>query len=93
MTDHDYRLEDARGKRPNYTLRRVKTALASIAFVVSCTLLFVAERPASAPGLWIVAGVYLLTGLWLILRFAPREDEPDSSPTPCGGGTAQSRDN
>lgn len=93
MTDHDYRLEDARDKRPNYTLRRVKTSIASIAFVVSCTLLFVAERPASAPGLWIVAGIYLTTGLWLILRFAPREDEPDSSPTPCGGGTAQSRDN
>lgn len=49
MTDHDYRLEDQRDHKPNYTLRRVKTALASIAFVVSCTLLFVAERPASAP--------------------------------------------
>lgn len=86
MTDHDYRLEDARDKRPNYTLRRVKTALASIAFVASCTLLFVAERPASAPGLWVVAAVYLLTGLWLAIRFAPREDEPgdDTSPQPAG---------
>lgn len=91
MTD-DYRLEDARDKRPNYTLRRVKTALASIAFVVSCTLLFVAERPASAPGLWIVAGIYLLTGLWLIVRFAPHDDDTDSSPRPVGRH-GESRDN
>lgn len=92
MTDHDYRLEDARDKRPNYTLRRVKTALASIAFIVSCTLLFVAERPASAPGLWIVAGIYLLTGLWLIVRFAPHDDDTDSSPRPVGRH-GESRDN
>lgn len=92
MTDHDYRLEDQRDHKPNYTLRRVKTALASIAFVVSCTLLFVAERPASAPGLWIVAGIYLLTGLWLIVRFAPRDDDTYSSPRPVGRH-GESRDN
>lgn len=60
-------------RRLVYRARRVKTSIASIAFVVSCTLLFVAERPASAPGLWVVTAVYLLTGLWLIVRFAPRD--------------------
>lgn len=79
-------------RRLVYRARRVKTSIASIAFVVSCTLLFVAERPASAPGLWIVAGVYLLSGLWLIVRFAPRDGDTDSSPRPVGRH-GESRDN
>lgn len=78
--------QEKTSRRLVYRIRRIKTALASIAFLVSCTLLFVAERPASAPGLWVVAAVYLLTGLWLAIRFAPREDEPvdDTSPQPAG---------
>lgn len=84
--------QEKTSRRLVYRIRRIKTALASIAFVVSCTLLFVAERPASAPGLWIVAGVYLLTGLWLIVRFAPRDDDTDSSPRPVGRH-GESRDN
>lgn len=91
MTDHDFRLED-KTAAPNYAIRRVKFALAVIGFVVSCTLLFVAERPASAPGLWLVAGVYLLTGLWLTVRFTPQDETPDDS-YPIGGGTTDSRDN
>ena len=79
-------------RRLVYRARRVKTFIASIAFVVSCTLLFVAERPASAPGLWIVAGVYLLSGLWLTVRFAPRDDDTDSSPRQVGRH-GESRDN
>ena len=78
--------QEKTNRRLVYRIRRIKTALASIAFLVSCTMLFVAERPASAPGLWVVAAVYLLTGLWLAIRFAPREDEPgdDTSPQPAG---------
>lgn len=85
--------QEKTNRRLVYRIRRIKTALASIAFLVSCTMLFVAERPASAPGLWVVAAVYLLTGLWLAIRFAPREDEPgdDTSPQPAGRNGNQPR--
>ena len=40
MTDNDYRIEDGFEKgRPNYTLRRLKFALAVVGRVVSVTLM------------------------------------------------------
>lgn len=62
---------DSSNTKPNYTLRRLKFAAAIIGFVSSVTLLFtwrVSDHMA-----WLVAGIYLLTGLWLTVRFAPRE--------------------
>ena len=59
--------------KPNYTLRRIKTLLAIIACTASATLLFT-WRTADSQAATILAGViYLLAGLWLIVRFAPRE--------------------
>lgn len=74
MTDHDHRREggQAGNTKPNYTLRRLKFAAAIIGFVSSMTLLFtwhVTDRHMA----WLVAGIYILTGLWLTVRFAPRE--------------------
>lgn len=74
MTDHDHRREggQAGNTKPNYTLRRLKFAAAIIGFVSSMTLLFtwhVTDRHMA----WLVAGIYLLTGLWLTVRFAPRD--------------------
>lgn len=69
MTSHGSKTE---ARKPNYTLRRLKFAIAVIGFVSSVTLLFtwhVTDRHMA----WLVAGIYLLTGLWLIVRFAPRE--------------------
>lgn len=69
MTSHDRQPE---ARKPNYTLRRIKTLLAIIGFVSSVTLLFtwhVTDRRMA----WLVAGIYILTGLWLTVRFAPRE--------------------
>lgn len=74
MTSHDHLREDeqAGNAKPNYTLRRLKFAIAVIGFVSSVTLLFtwhVTDRHMA----WLVAGIYLLTGLWLTVRFAPRD--------------------
>ena len=74
MTSHDHRRESEQAEKtkPNYTLRRLKFAIAVIGFVSSVTLLFtwhVTDRRMA----WLVAGIYLLTGLWLTVRFAPRE--------------------
>lgn len=69
MTSHDSNHEV---RKPNYTLRRIKTLLAIIGFVSSVTLLFtwhVTDRHMA----WLVAGIYILTGLWLTVRFAPRD--------------------
>ena len=82
MTDHDFRLEDERQAGPNYLRRRVKFALAVIGFVVSVTLLLTWQRPDSAIAFWIIATVFVLTAVWLIVRFAPREDDKPSR----GGG-------
>lgn len=82
MTDHDFRLEDERQAGPNYLRRRVKFALAVIGFVVSVTLLLTWQRPDSAIAFWIIATVFVLTAVWLIVRFAPREDDKP----PRGGG-------
>lgn len=74
MTNHDHHRdgEQAENTKPNYTLRRLKFAAAIIGFVSSMTLLFtwhVADRHMA----WLVAGIYILTGLWLTVRFAPRD--------------------
>lgn len=75
MTDHDYYLEDQREKtrKPNYTLRRIKTLLAIIACTASATLLFTWRTADSQVATVLVSIVYILTGLWLIVRFAPRD--------------------
>lgn len=74
MTSHDHHRDSGQAgdAKPNYTLRRLKFAAAIIGFVSSMTLLFtwhVTDRHMA----WLVAGIYLLTGLWLTVRFAPRE--------------------
>lgn len=74
MTSHDHHRDSGQAgdAKPNYTLRRLKFAAAIIGFVSSMTLLFtwhVTDRHMA----WLVAGIYILTGLWLIVRFAPRD--------------------
>lgn len=75
MTSHD-QLHDsgqAENTKPNYTLRRIKTLLAIIACTASATLLFTWRTADSQSATILVSVIYLLTGLWLIVRFAPRE--------------------
>lgn len=74
MTNHD-QLHDsgqAEDTKPNYTLRRIKTLLAIIACTASATLLFTWRTADSQAATVLVSIVYMLTGLWLIVRFAPR---------------------
>ena len=75
MTDSDYRLEDQREKtrKPNYLLRRLKFAAAVIGFVSSMTLLFTWRTADSQAATVLVSVIYILTGLWLTVRFAPRD--------------------
>lgn len=80
MTDNDYRIEDRFEKgRPNYTLRRLKFMLAVVGLVVSVTLMLT-WHGGSLAGALVVEGVYLATALWLVVRFASRDDgmEEDS---------------
>ena len=70
MTSHDSKPE---ARKPNYTLRRIKTLLAIIGFVSSVTLLFTWRTVDSQAATVLVSVIYLLTGLWLIVRFAPRD--------------------
>lgn len=70
MTNHDSKPEV---RKPNYTLRRVKTLLAVIACTVSATLLFTWRTADSQAATILVSVIYILTGLWLTVRFAPRE--------------------
>lgn len=70
MTSHDSKPE---ATKPNYTLRRVKFAVAIIGFVSSVTLLFTWRTADSQTATILVSIIYLLTGLWLTVRFAPRE--------------------
>lgn len=70
MTSHDSKPEV---RKPNYTLRRVKTLLAIIGFVSSVTLLFTWRTADSQAATVLVSVIYILTGLWLTVRFAPRE--------------------
>lgn len=60
-------------RKPNYTLRRIKTMLAIIGFVSSMTLLFTWRTVDSQAATVLVSVIYLLTGLWLTVRFAPRD--------------------
>lgn len=75
MTNHDHHRdgEQAENTKPNYTLRRVKTLLAIIACTASATLLFTWRTADSQTATVLVSVVYILTGLWLTVRFAPRD--------------------
>ena len=82
MTDNDFRIEDRKERetrRPNYPLRRVKFLLAVVGLVASVTLMLT-WHGGSLVGALVVEGVYLATALWLVVRFAPRDDgmEEDS---------------
>lgn len=70
MTSHGSKPE---ARKPNYTFRRLKFAAAVIGFVSSMTLLFAWRTTDSQAATILVSAVYLLTGLWLTVRFAPRE--------------------
>lgn len=70
MTNHGSNHEV---RKPNYTLRRIKFAAAIIGFVSSVTLLFTWRTADSQAATILVGVVYLLTGLWLTVRFAPRD--------------------
>lgn len=74
MTDHDYRLEDQREKtrKPNYPLRRIIFTLASIGLIASLTIMLTWHGGSTTAALMVEA-VYIITGLWLIVRFAPRD--------------------
>ncbi len=76
MTDNDYRIEERFEKgRPNYTLRRLKFALAVVGLVVSVTLMLTWHDSWNMAGALLVEGVYLATALWLVVRFASRDDD------------------
>lgn len=70
---HDGNRMNRKARKPNYTLRRIKTLLSIIGFVSSVTLLFTWRTADSQTATVLVSVIYLLTGLWLIVRFAPRD--------------------
>lgn len=71
--DHHRDGEQAENTKPNYTLRRIKTLLAVIACTASATLLFTWRTADSQTATVLVSVIYILTGLWLTVRFAPRD--------------------
>lgn len=75
MTSHDHLHDSGQEKntKPNYTIRRIKTLLAIIAFTASATLLLTWRTADSQSATILVGIVYVLTSLWLIVRFAPRD--------------------
>ena len=75
MTNHDHHRdgEQAENTKPNYTFRRIKTLLAVIACTASATLLFTWRTSDSQTATVLVSVIYILTGLWLTVRFAPRD--------------------
>ena len=78
MTDNDFRIEDRKereAKRPNYPLRRVKFLLAVVGLVASVTLMLTWRDSGNMAGALLVEGVYLATALWLVVRFASRDDD------------------
>ncbi len=76
MTDNDYRIEGRSEKgRPNYTLRRVKFAAAVVGLIVSVTLMLTWHDSGNMAGALLVEGVYLATALWLVVRFASKDDD------------------
>lgn len=72
MTDHDFELEELKARKPNYTLRRIIFAIASIGLIASLTIMLT-WHGGSMTATFIVEGVYITTALWLIVRFAPRD--------------------
>ena len=76
MTDHDYWLEDMQAmkkrRKPNYTRRRIKFAIAVVALISSLTIMLTWHGGSTTAAL-MVEGVYIATALWLIVRFAPRD--------------------
>ena len=58
--------------KPNYTLRRIKFALAVVALIVTSTLMLTWHGGSTTAAL-MVEGVYIATALWLIVRFAPHD--------------------
>lgn len=75
MTSHDHMHDSGQTEntKPNYTLRRLKFAAATIGFVSSVTLLFTWRTADSQSATILVSVIYILTGLWLTVRFAPRD--------------------
>lgn len=75
MTGHDsnHEVGQAENTKPNYTFRRIKTLLAIIACTASATLLFTWRTADSRTATVLVSVIYILTGLWLTVRFAPRD--------------------
>ena len=59
-------------RKPNYTRRRIKFALAVVALSVTSTLMLTWHDGDTTAAL-MVEGVYIATALWLIVRFAPRD--------------------
>lgn len=79
MTDYDRIVKNGmerKTKRPNYTLRRVIFAIASIGLIASLTIMLT-WHGGSMTAAFIVEGVYIATALWMIIRFAPRDDEKE----------------
>lgn len=73
MTDDDFRRDkDVKTRKPNYTRRRIKFALAVVALIVTSALMLTWHDGDTTAAL-MVEGVYLATALWLIVRFAPRD--------------------
>ena len=70
----DHNIEP-KAKKPNYTLRRIKTLLAIIALTASTTLLLTWRTADSQTATIMTGAVYLLTAMWLAIRFLPRDDE------------------
>lgn len=75
MTSHDHHRDSGQAgdAKPNYTLRRLKFAAAIIGFVSSMTLLFTWRTADSQSATILVSVIYILTVLWLTVRFAPRD--------------------
>lgn len=59
-------------RKPNYPLRRILFAIASIGLISSLTIMLTWHDGNTTAAL-MVEGVYIATALWLIVRFAPRD--------------------
>jgi len=69
MTSHGSKPEV---RKPNYTRRRIKFAIAVVALISSLTIMITWHGGSTTAAL-MVEGVYIATALWLIVRFAPRD--------------------
>lgn len=76
MTDNDYRLEDQRKRKPNYMLRRILFALASVCLIASLTIMLTWHGGSMNTAL-MVEGVYIASAAWLTVKFAPKYDGKD----------------